>query len=351
VVLSSIATLAIFIPGCTTWPAGDSGASFRPLEPSIAADLAPFGAPRQLELEWVERSARWHRYRLGFSLFSAAAGDWIRVTGDYYEARGVRGRRPIVAISPILAGPIDDYLSARYIATSAARRGISSFFLNQDTLIFDPRRDTIEIEEWARENVRAYRAGLDLLARLDWVDVERSASFGVSLGGIKNVLLAAAEPRLAAHAIALAGGGMASLVTRSDEPLVGRFLEGRRRLDGLEPDEVGAEIARWLILEPTRVAPSVARGSTVLFLARFDQVIPFASAMALHDRLGAPAATSFVAGHYSTIALAPWIAGRAFDAFESRWRANSSLTSRESAATRRDPAVARGGNRFARGGE
>jgi hypothetical protein len=260
----------------------------------------------------VGRASAYERYVFSFFAYAEGDGDLRRISGDYYRTlvdRDASSAPSLVLVSPILAGPVDDYLSSRYIAWEACKAGMSAFFVHQDTILLHPSRDAIELEAWARENVRANRLALDALTRLADVDARRVGSYGVSLGALKNVVLVAVEPRLRANVIGLGGCDLPAMLIESREPLVDAYRRGRARLDGAAPAAVSEELRRWFASEPARFAPSIDPARVYLFLGTIDDKVPYEYGRRLWELLGEPRTYLLPLGHYTTIAVAPWVAG------------------------------------------
>src|SRR5690606_6215060 len=231
-------------------------------------------------LELVETSRRWQRYIFRFETYDDSGGHHT-VRGDWYAPEeAFEEPAPLLVLSPILAGPVDDYRASRFLAKEACKRGISAFFLHQETTILDPTRDALALERRLLENVRDNRKALDLFARRREVDRERLGSFGVSLGAIKNVALIAAEPRLRANVLVLAGGDLARILGESREGLVERYLESRG-VAGAKASTVAQEFRRWIVSEPLVCARAIDPRRVRLYLGRFDNKVPYESGLLL----------------------------------------------------------------------
>ena len=293
------------------------------LPADLARALRPPDGAWGLELAVREREESHDLLSFRWRCFDDLEGDFRVVEGEYYRTRQTEGGRaaPLVVLSPILAGPIDDYRASRYLAERACERGVSAMFLHQETIVLDPRRDAFDLERRLRQSVRDNIRALDLFAARAEIDAGRLGSIGVSLGGIKNVVLIAAEPRLRANVLCLAGTDLPGILLASHEPLVEAYLEGRRREDGLEAPAVAAELRRFLGCRPSRCAPSIESDRVFLVLGRFDDKVPFRAGLALRDALGGRAAWILPTGHYTTLALAPWVADGIIDWLQVRWEA------------------------------
>jgi hypothetical protein len=293
---------------------------YRPRHPALGFRLDP-GA----QTETLRRS------RFHFQVYCDVLGDFREVTGELYSslvAGGAPGqvpngahtdRHPLVALSPILAGPIDDYRACRYVAGRLSAAGISAFWVHQEDVILDGRRDAVDFEARLRQNLRDYEVAIDLLSSLPEVDPARLGSFGISLGAIKNVVLIAVEPRLRANVLCLAGGRFDQVLRGSQESLVKKYLEGRLRLDGLSEEAVAAEVQRELVAEPAFWAQGVGSDRVLLFLGCLDNKVPYESGLRLRGALGGPETFVLPLGHYTSVLALPWAVGTAIVWMNARW--------------------------------
>jgi hypothetical protein len=294
-----------------------------PLPADLERVLRPPDASWGLELATLEQEEDYELLSLRFRCFGELDGDFRVVEGEYYRTRRVDpgAAAPLVVMSPILGGTGDDYLASRYFARCACERGISAMFLHQETVILDPRRDVFELERRLRQNIRDNIRAIDLLVTRPEVDAGRLGSIGISLGGIKNVVLIAADPRLSANVLCLAGIDLPEIILTSREPMVEEYLDGRREVDGLDTAGVAAELRRFLRCRPAYCAPSIASERVFLVLGRIDDKVPYRTGLALREALGGPATWVLPTGHYTTVLMAPWLADGVIDWLHRRWGA------------------------------
>jgi hypothetical protein len=277
--------------------------------------LRPRHPGERLELELVEWSPAYLRFVFSFQTRSTQIGSVKTVRADYYRSQSASEAEPapLLIVAPILAGPIDDYLASRYFSEKACQRGISTFFVHQETFILQGDRSAVDLEAALRENIRDNIKALDLFVGLPEVDASRLGSFGLSLGAIKNVLLVAAEERLRANVIAMAGSHLGEILLTSREALVLDYVEARREKDGLSREEVAEEFRERFALDPSAVSGAIDNDRVLLFLATWDNKVPYECGLRLRRELGAPETYFVSLGHYTSIIVAPWAAAVAFD--------------------------------------
>jgi dipeptidyl aminopeptidase/acylaminoacyl peptidase len=291
----------------------------------LVEPLRPVHPGFDLVLEPEEEGEWFRRYTFRFSTFSEPLGDFKRVEGRYYRSLRVPpGRRgPLILVSPILAGPADDYLTCHVFSRWAAEEGFSAFFLHQEGSILTGRRDGLALDLFFREDVQDNLKALDLFLERPEVDPARLGAFGISLGAMKNVVLTAAEPRLSASVLCLAGADLPDILLHSREGAVRRYVRRRAEAEGLTAEEVAEEIRRNLSTEPAVLAEAIANDRVLLFLGCLDNKVPYANGLLLREKLGKPETYIVPFGHYTGVLAAGYAARRTFDFFDRRFGGES----------------------------
>ncbi len=278
--------------------------AYRPQHPGFAQGVEPL----------EERGSCHEGYAFSFWTYSELDGDFKRVEGRLYRSLRVPpGKRgPLIVIAPILAGAVDNYLACRVFARWACQEGISAFYLHQEENILSDDRDGVELERLLRDSIQDNIKALDLLVERPDVDRNRLGSLGISMGAIKNVVLAAVEPRLVANVFCLAGGDLPRIFLGSREKRVVQYLRRREARDELTREQIGAEIGRCLQAEPLRFAPSIPNERSLLFLGALDNKVPYETGLVLEESLGGPETFIIPLGHYTGILAAPFAAREMF---------------------------------------
>ncbi len=321
--VSALLCLGFLAFGCRFYPLGAPGPgerglavrSPRELPPSVAAYFTPRYPSWGLRLDLKERKSAYELYEISFWTFSEVYQELQRITGVYYRTLKLRPgeRAPLLVDMPILGGAKDDYLACRVFGRWAADAGLSSFYLHQDADILTGERDAAELDRLMRDCIIAYRKTVDLFAaERSEVDPLRLGSIGISLGAIRNVVLIAVEPRLRANLLCLGGGDLPAILVASQERMVLRYLERRKRLDGLDPEGVAAEFRWEFLAEPLQFARFVPPENALLFLGCFDDKVPYRTGLVLREALGRPALHVVPLGHYTGLLAAPYAARKGF---------------------------------------
>ena len=244
------------------------------------------------------------------------------LTIDYYPC-DENGSAPGLLISPILGGK---NRVASHFAQRFSMRGYHCLVVHRppDLLKKARRGEAIELsslEEQMCDAVIRDRIALDWLCQQEGVDTEALGSFGVSYGGIKNVILAGVEPRLKANVFALAGGDFGSILTTSNLEKLDSIRTAIREKNGWTMEELRDAIREEILSEPLRFAPYINAQKTFLILARMDATVPRRTGERLRQALGCPKTLYVPTGHYSAVLLTgmvvcPYIEQRALTFFD-----------------------------------
>lgn len=318
--------LAVLAVGCRHTPAPEHAASPRGVLPAEVAAYRP--EHPGWGLEWTHVGWSGHHgeiLRFSFNAYSSAESDVRRVEGTFYRTlRGPPGgRAPLLILAPILAGAVDNYLACRVFARWACAEGFSAFFVHQDEDVLTVDRDALRLEELARDNIKDNIRALDLLLGRPDVDPGRLGSLGISMGAIKNVVLAAVEPRLRANVFCLGGGNLPEIFGSSRERRVVRYVSSRLAWDGIALGDLQSEVDTFLRSEPLRWASSIAPERSLVFLGTLDDKVPYPQGLELWESLGEPQAYFFPLGHYTGMLAAPFAASRMWEYFHEMFGASS----------------------------
>lgn len=237
-----------------------------------------------------------------------------RLRFDYYQTAG--GARPTVIVNPISGG---GYEFERFVARDLSRRGY------QALVLFRPPGEEVDglgedfqaLEEELRSAVASRRRLVDWLQTLSEVDAGHIGLHGTSLGGMLTVLHAAADSRIVASVVLMAGGGFPELLCRSIEPEPRRLA----RANGVPSDATEAQLAAFenlarpvLLTDPILLAPYIDPHSVLMVTTSRDLSVPSFLQERLCGALGNPTTLSLPTGHYGAVIYVPLIqaAARSF---------------------------------------
>jgi hypothetical protein len=231
------------------------------------------------------------------------------------RVRDDRKPRPFVLLVPILAG---GNLLLEIVGGLLVDRGFDVAWCERVDGAMVKGQRSEELDRLLQRTVLQQRL---LLA---WVhgpeNPPPTATFvlGISVGGIIATTLAALEPGLDGVAICLAGGDLKTLLPRSGEWRVRRWVEWRKTEDGVGRDHLEWELEHWLVAEPLVTAASIPPGKVLFVSAAFDDVVPRRNQDLLWEALGRPARMTVPLGHYWSALALHAILSAAADHFTAR---------------------------------
>ena len=319
----SLLTAGLLLTSCAHVAEERSAPRPRPHDEQLCRALVPEHPAFGLELELLGEKESHERFHLRADTYSEHRHEFKRIEGEYYRSRRIPEGRPgpLIIVSPILGGNATDYIACHVFARYACSLGISAFFLYQDRRLLASERDGLGLEATLRESVRDSIKVLRLFLERPEVDPRRLGSLGISLGAIRNILIAACEPRLCANVMVMGGVDLPSILLESREPGVVRYFERRFRREGITREEACEEIRRHLSSEPALFAEMIDRERVLLLLARYDDKVPLKYGQLLKEKLGHPDTYVLPGGHYTSMVLAPYAAAKGFSYMKRRFEA------------------------------
>ncbi|MGI9239435.1 MAG: dienelactone hydrolase family protein, partial [Verrucomicrobiales bacterium] len=195
-----------------------------------------------------------------------------RLRFEYYHAQSEAARCPVILVNPISGGR---YELERAIARDLARHG------NHAIVLFRVPRgeagwlggDFQALEDELRSSVASRRRLVDWLETRSEIDTARIGVHGTSLGGILSVLHAAADQRIVATVIFMAGGDLSELLWRSIERGPRRFARAHGLTRDASDEDLVAfrEVARATVkTDPCQLAKYIDPQSIFMAIARRD---------------------------------------------------------------------------------
>jgi acetyl esterase/lipase len=287
--------------GCVHWPAR-CDRSVPP--PAPAGLLEHFAAVDWKQLVARETQAEPHgAYRIRqieLSLAAAPADTNAAIRLEVFQPN--RDRSPVILLLPVSGG---DYTIERIFARHFVQRGFAVVIAQRRKIPHETKLEAID--PWLTQTVRDNRSALDWIETRPELDAGRIGLFGISMGGIRGVLLAAVDHRIRAAALGLNGGDVPYILAHSTEPGITRRREEFLRANPMTPEEVQRILREHIVGEPNTLAPYVDCQNLLLVLARYDTVVPFRKGLELREHLGRPETLLLPTGHYTAVLTIPWI--------------------------------------------
>jgi dienelactone hydrolase len=224
-----------------------------------------------------------------------------RIKVDYYKLTRP-GRSAAVLALPI-SGGVD--FSVQSFARVFASSGFHVAIVHNRGRRIEKAQTAEEVEEYFRQIVLDNRQVLDWLVQQPEVDPNRLGCLGLSLGGIKAAVVAGADARIKAAALCLAGGSLADITVTSKEKSLKKYVD-RWVESGVPRQAIHEELSKRVVTDPLRLAPYVDARSTLMFIAVFDQSVPWSCGEHLRKAMGDPETVYLPTGHYTGFLYLPY---------------------------------------------
>lgn len=246
------------------------------------------------------------------------AGDLkLRFTNriDFYVPRNIRSgeKRPLILISPILGG---NMVVDRFAAYYAGRGYIAAIVHRKKPYLSDKPSDLSGIEDYMRTSVIRLRQAIDWASLQPEVDPERIGAFGISYGAILHAVLAAVEPRVKYHILAMPAGGIAEIIMKVPEKPIRKLVRQAKEDFGWPEERIYSELKQHLQTDPLYFAPYVDRNRVEVYVALFDRVVGAGNTWELWRELGKPSLKILPFGHYGGVLVFPFLQTQSYLSFK-----------------------------------
>ena len=238
-----------------------------------------------------------------------SSGDPVndRVALEWYVARDAQ-RQPVVAPAVVVVHESGRNMKVgRLIAWGLRQHGLHALMINLPH--YGARRGPQRPDNAAsltlmRQAVADVRRARDAVAVLPYVNPERIALQGTSLGGFVSATSAGLDGKYDQVFLVLAGGDLFDLIQQGEKD-----VEKLRR--EIEQAGISRETLRAMthVVEPTRIGHRVDPQRTWLYSGQFDRVVPISNALALARsmRLNREHHVQLPVNHYTGIIYLPMI--------------------------------------------
>lgn len=228
-------------------------------------------------------------------------------------------KRPAILISPILGGNMVVDHFARYYAG----RGYIAVLVYRKKLGWnDERADIGQMEDYMRTSILRLRQVVDWMQAQPEIDPERIGAFGVSYGAILHTVLAAVEPRIRYHVLAMPAGPLADVVMHCPEKQLTKIRKHVKEKYGWTDQKIYEDLKASLKTDPARFAPYVDRRKVQVYVALFDRVVGAGRSFYIWKALGRPDLKIIPFGHYGGVLVFPWLQTQSYRAFRKHLEAD-----------------------------
>lgn len=212
---------------------------------------------------------------------------------DYFQRP--KKSNSLIFVLPVLGGR---NIIADYFAHYYARHGFDTAIVNRSNDFKDPNRFN-ELEQVFQHNIIRDRIAIDFFERE--YGKSEFGTFGISRGAINVAMTAGVDPRLKYNVMAMGGTDLVSLLQKSDQRGVKKFRNKVMEAQGMSKEEFYADLRSRIITDPSNLARYMDARNTLMFLAVFDNAVPFRYGERLRQDIGNPRTVYLTAGHFTSI--------------------------------------------------
>ncbi|MBZ0271996.1 prolyl oligopeptidase family serine peptidase [bacterium] len=299
--LSPLFVFLVFLTaGCFSY--GPGGAVDAAIPRKSAAEIDAFSYDRAADIN--ARLTGTHATREGYVVHELKwdGKDFPRVREQhgkgYFFAPNDKSRKyPALVVIPPTGGPYDmvvpfgDYFAERGFVVIGLRRRESYFTADKD---MEQNRQLMQ------QGVVDVRRALDYLETLEYVDRDRVAVMGISLGGILGALAMESDGRIKAAAFVVSAAHLPELVITSGYTRVGELRDAMMREANVGLDELPALARReWARVDPASYADRLDPARIVMVNGAFDDIVTRPVVMRTWETYGRPRLHFLPCGHYT----------------------------------------------------
>ncbi len=222
-------------------------------------------------------------------------------------------KRPVILISPILGGNMVVDRFARYYA---GRGYIAALVYRKRVFWDDDDEYEGQWEKYLRLSVIRLRQAVDWLETQPEVDSNRIGAFGVSYGAILHSVLAAVEPRIRYHVLAMPGTPLWEIIRDCPEKALRKVERHIIEKYGYSREKIYEDLKRTIKTDPLYLASSIDRSKVEIYVALFDHVVGAKHSWELWRAMGKPRVRVMPFGHYGGVFIFPYLQTQSYSSFK-----------------------------------
>ena len=225
------------------------------------------------------------------------------------------GKFPTVLVLPVTSGidfPVKNF--ARHFASN----GFNCAVVHNREFSLKEITSAEEVENYFRQTVLDNRQVLDYLVKRQEVDENKLGCIGFSLGGIKASLISGVDERLKCCILCLAGGSIADIAIVSTEEDIRHNIRALMKRE-ISPEAIRIELSEKVETDPLKLAEYMDAGNVLMYIARFDRVVPRKCGDRLREAIGKPEAIYLFSGHYSSFLYLPCVESESLSFFKKKF--------------------------------
>ncbi|MCB1152256.1 dienelactone hydrolase family protein [bacterium] len=221
--------------------------------------------------------------------------------GYFYEPLDKTKTYPALVILPPTGGP---YKLVKEFAKYYAKRGFVVIGMRRREFFFRPDKPMSYTQKQIQQAVIDARRAIDYMDELPYVDKDRVAVMGISLGGIVGALTMASDERVKAAGFIVSAAHLPDILASSG------FRRVRNLRSGLaeQADIPRAQLVEYFRpqikeVDPATYADRLDPSRIVMVNAAMDDIVVKDVVLKTHETYGKPELYFVFGGHYTTIGM------------------------------------------------
>ncbi len=199
-------------------------------------------------------------------------------------------KSPVIIITPGMGG---GEVVTNILVQGCVDNGLAAIVLDQPSFLH-PENDGVELELILEQATKNSRSIIDWIYTQPNLDHSRIGTIGYSMGAIRNMILAAVEPRIKSHVFIMGGGNLAQMILESLETR--HYVLERLRKEHLSNKGLINDLEN-INLDPANLAPYIDARDVLMVISRFDSIVPTKRQEEMRNLMGGPRAIYIPTGH------------------------------------------------------
>ena len=231
---------------------------------------------------------------------------------EYYKVKDEHKTHPLIILSPISGG---NYGIERRLARYFANNDFSCALMHRQKHKYE--LGAAGMENILKQMVINYDQAIDWFGSVPEVDDSKGfCSVGISMGGIKNAILAGLDERLKYNVFIFAGSTDEILLKTKEKGI--QKLKQKALEEGMDLKEFIEDVTGPETTQPQHFAKYIDAKNSLMITASFDRIIPKSASKKLRNEMGNPKTIYLAGGHISSILYLPYIKKKCLKFFNER---------------------------------
>lgn len=224
----------------------------------------------------------------------------------YYYRPKIEEDTPAIVILPIIG---EKYIYSKSFSRFLVKRGFSVLRVEKKKLLdAEQKNPLLYSKKVLKQIVIDTMRGIDWLEGQKYIDKEKIGIAGLSLGAILSSLVAANDPRIKAGVFMMGGGGLADILTETNESHIKEFREKILKKYNWTIEDYRKELSENIHeIEPLSYASKLDSSKYLMINGRYDKVIVADATEKLWEKMGKPEMIRIHSGHYTAVLFIPYL--------------------------------------------